>query len=130
MKDDSASFINDEKPSGEMATTELTFRIGQTTFVVKNGIDRVTKPLSRRDAQDGGRTFQRYCASQGRVEVDKWVAANVCTGTDFLAGIMMTQGNDSDFLTMTSRDQCAMINRAFAWTLDALYDYLHETKTR
>jgi cob(I)alamin adenosyltransferase len=26
---------------------------------------------------------------------------------------MMTQGNDSDFLTMTSRDQCAMINRAF-----------------
>jgi hypothetical protein len=37
---------------------------------------------------------------------------------------MMTQGNDSDFLTMTSRDQCAMINRAFAWTLDALYDYL------
>jgi DNA repair exonuclease SbcCD ATPase subunit len=34
MKDDSASFINDEKPSGEMATTELTFRIGQTTFVV------------------------------------------------------------------------------------------------
>jgi hypothetical protein len=50
---------------------------------------------------------------KGRVEVDKWVAANVCTGTDFLAGIMMTQGNDSDFLTMTSRDQCAMINRAF-----------------
>jgi hypothetical protein len=41
---------------------------------------------------------------------------------------MMTQGNDSDFLTMTSRDQCAMINRASAWTLDALYDYLHETK--
>jgi hypothetical protein len=59
--------------------------------------------------------------------VDKWVAANVCTGTDFLAGIMMTQGNDSDFLTMTSRDQCAMINRALD-SLDALYDYLHETK--
>jgi hypothetical protein len=34
---------------------------------------------------------------KGRVEVDKWVATNVCTGSDFLAGIMMTQGNDSDF---------------------------------
>jgi hypothetical protein len=69
----------------------------------------VTKPLSRRDAQDGGRTFHTVL-HKGRVEVDKWVAANVSVR---LPGIMMTQGNDSDFLTMTSRDQCAMINRAF-----------------
>jgi hypothetical protein len=40
-EDDSASFINDEKPSGEMATTE---HFPQTTFtfvVGRNGIDRV-----------------------------------------------------------------------------------------
>jgi DNA repair exonuclease SbcCD ATPase subunit len=131
MKDDSASFINDEKPSGEMATTELTFRIGQTTFVVgrkwnRQGDKAVVKDVTLKMV---GEHSKDTVLHKGRVEVDKWVAANVCTGTDFLAGIMMTQGNDSDFLTMTSRDQCAMINRAFGLdSLDALYDYLHETK--
>jgi hypothetical protein len=114
-----------------MATTELTFRIGQTTFVVgrkwnRQGDKAVVKDVTLKMV---GEHSKDTVLHKGRVEVDKWVAANVCTGTDFLAGIMMTQGNDSDFLTMTSRDQCAMINRA-ADSLDALYDYLHETKTR
>lgn len=131
MKDDSASFINDEKPSGEMATTELTFRIGQTTFIVgrkwnRQGDKAVVKDVTLRMV---GEDSKDTILHKGRVEVDRWVAANVCTGTDFLAGIMMTQGNDSDFLTMTPREQCAMINRAFGLdSLDALYDYLHETK--
>jgi hypothetical protein len=121
MKDDSASFINDENHRVRWAD-ELTFRIGQTTFVGRKwNRQAAVKDVTLKMVGE----IPKILCYKGRVEVDKWVAANVPVLTS--SGIMMTQGNDSDFLTMTSRDQCAMINRVRSDSLDALYDH-HETK--
>lgn len=130
-KDDSASFINDTRPRDQLAVTELTFRVGDGRYTIirkwnKQGDKAVVKDVSLKSVDADGKETVIH---KGRTEVDRWVVKKVCNGSDFLAGIMMTQGNDSDFLSMSSRDQCAMINRAFGLdALDALYDYLHEAK--
>jgi hypothetical protein len=76
MKDDSASFINDEKPSGDLAMTKLAFGIGQTMFSItrkwnKQGDKAVVKDVTLKMINTDGKETALH---KGRVEVDKWVA--------------------------------------------------------
>jgi DNA repair exonuclease SbcCD ATPase subunit len=88
MKDDSASFINDEKPSGDLAMTKLAFGIGQTMFSItrkwnKQGDKAVVKDVTLKMINTDGKETALH---KGRVEVDKWVATNVCTDQIFWPG--------------------------------------------
>jgi DNA repair exonuclease SbcCD ATPase subunit/DNA repair exonuclease SbcCD nuclease subunit len=130
-KEDATSFINDRKPKDALASTALEFRLGGDAYMVVrrwqnlNG-KGVCKAAILKRVSVGGRVVDLH---KGKLEVDKWIAANVCTQADFLAGVLLSQAQDGDFLGMTPKEQGAIMNRAFGLdAIDALYDFLHEAR--
>jgi DNA repair exonuclease SbcCD ATPase subunit/DNA repair exonuclease SbcCD nuclease subunit len=130
-KEDATSFLNDHKPADAVASTALEFRLGDRSYMVVRKWQKVNgkgvcKAVALKSTTDGGRVVDLH---KGRLEVDKWIAANVCSQPDFLAGVLLSQGNDGDFLGMTFKEQSAIMDRAFGLdAIDALHDFLHEAR--
>jgi hypothetical protein len=129
-REESGSFINDRKPADAVASTEVLFHLGDATYRVVRKWQRAGERAVCKEASlscCSGSKVGALC--KGRTDVDRWVSENVCPPGDFLAGVMLTQASDGDFLSLSPKDQCGLINRAYGMDrMDAMHDLLSEAK--
>jgi hypothetical protein len=124
-KESSAAIINVRAEEGH---ARLDFQLDGVDYSVARRWARMPKDRARatcKVADLTGPGGQVLC--KGRVAVDDWIKANVCTAADFLGGPMLSQAGDNDALALSGRDMAAVLERAYGLAgVDSLGELLAE----
>lgn len=124
---DSAAIINVSSPGD--AHVQIDFQLEHITYRITRAWSRSTKDASKATCKVAevalleGAKETPLC--KGRNAVADWVHDNICTVDDFLAGPMLSQGNDGDVLNLSPKEMIGLMERAFGLSgIDALGDLI------
>jgi len=124
---ESSAILNVDAPSD--ASAELDFELDGALYRVSRTWSRSAKDSARATCKvaEVARLDGAKCTPlcKGKVAVNEWITDNVCTVDDFLAGPMLSQGNDGDVLGLSPKDMAGLMERAFGLAgIDALGDLI------
>ena len=129
---DSASVINIDMPRDASAFAEVWFEKDDVQYRVsrrwtvssRDGTKASCKNAEVSIASANG-SMKAVTLCKGRVAVDEWVSQNVCTAADFMAGPLLSQAGDGDFLSLSPKDMATLLERAFGLAgIDTLQELL------
>ena len=110
----SSTIICDKKPSGIMASTQITFSLNNTLYILKRTMRNNTNKRSINFEDVTLYTIindTKEILHQKNVAVSAWIDLNIGKCSTYLMSTMLTQNADSDFFSLDHKTQKELLDR-------------------